>query len=873
MAATARRLAELSPEQRRAALSALSPEDLQKLEFTWEFWAREDQLPPPGAWRTWLLLGGRGSGKLLDVNEVVPTPTGWTRLGDISVGDEVFDEAGNVCNVIKTYDAMPDVAYRLTFSDNTTIDACADHLWVTWTHAERKAFLRSPWEDVSRFPDNWPTWRLSRLHGRQMPRDVVEAALELAGSGMSVRQIERTIGAHRNNLAQHLRAGQYVQREPRIYSDSPGPQIRTTQDIVDTLTHGSRGDTNHCIPVCGALELPEQQLPIAPWVLGYWLGNGTVGDGAVTCGSHNGDVDWPHVQEAFDAAGYDTVARHWPDKSSQLRSKRLRDELRQLGILHGKAVPLPYLRASVRQRTALLRGLMDSDGYADPVKGTVEFSSTDKHLADAVFELAASLGQKPVIKSKRATLYGKDCGPAHRVTWRPTIQVFSLPRKADRLAFDGAQGLRHHHRMISSAERIPPTPMRCLTVSSPNAMFLVGRSMIPTHNTRSAAEWVRGQMENGCRRQLGIVGPTADAVRRIQVEGPSGILAISPAWNRPSYEPSTRRLIWPNGSVAYTFSSEEPDRLRGPNFDSYWADEITSWANPAETYDMLMMALRIPGPQGHAPCGVVSTTPKPQPLLKSIMGASTTVITRARTSDNAANLDSSTLEYLNEKYGGSRLGRQELDAELLEDLEGALWNRTLIDACRIRRADAPDMRRIIVAVDPPGASSKDSAECGLIVGGIGPDRHGYVLADMSGRFSPEQWARRAVEAYHGWKADRIVAEQNYGGAMVESTIKSVDPLVPVKMVVASRGKMIRAEPISAFYEQNRVHHVGEFQQLEDQMCSWAPGESGPSPDRIDALVWCMTELMSGRAPMSISKELLAKVSDPTLFPESYRRRW
>jgi hypothetical protein len=214
MAATARRLAELDPEQRRAALSALSPEDLQKLEYEWRFWAREDQLPPPGAWRTWLLLGGRGSGKLLDVNEVVPTPTGWTRLGDINIGDEVFDEAGNVCNVIKTYDAMPDVAYRLTFSDNTTIDACADHQWVTWTHAERKTFLRSPYEDTSQFPDNWPTWRRSRLHSHSLPRDAVEVALELAGTGMSVRQIEGVTGTSRNALAKHLQAGQYVPRAP-----------------------------------------------------------------------------------------------------------------------------------------------------------------------------------------------------------------------------------------------------------------------------------------------------------------------------------------------------------------------------------------------------------------------------------------------------------------------------------------------------------------------------------------------------------------------------------------------------------------------------------------------------------------------------------
>jgi phage terminase large subunit-like protein len=763
---------------------------------------------------------------------------------------------------------MPDVAYRLTFSDDTTIDCCADHLWVTWTHAERKTFLRSPYEDTSRFPDDWPTWRRSRLHSHSLSQDVVEAALELAGTGMSVRQIEAVTGTSRNALAKHLQAGCYVPREPRIYPDSPGPQIRTTQDVVNTLTHGSRGDTNHCIPVCGALELPERDLPVEPYVMGYWLGNGTVGDGAVTCGSHNGDVDWPHIQEAFEGAGYDTVVRHYPDKASQIRSTRLRDELRRARVLHGKAVPLPYLRASMRQRLALLRGLMDSDGYADPVKGTVEFSNTDKPLADAVFELAASLGQKPVLATKRAMLYGKDCGPAHRVTWRPTVQVFSLPRKADRLTFDGAQSLRSHHRMIVSAERIPPAPMRCLTVSSPNAMFLVGRSMLPTHNTRSSAEWVRSEMESGRRRQLGIIGPTADAVRRIQVEGPSGILAVCPPWCRPSYEPSTRKIVWPNGSVAYTFSSEEPDRLRGPNFDAYWADEVTSWSNAAETFDMIMMALRIPGPQGHAPRGVVSTTPKNQALLKAIMAAPSTVITRAKTSDNATNLDASTLQYLNDKYGGSRLGRQELDAELLQDLEGALWSRDLLDACRVKRGDAPEMKRVVVAIDPPGASSKDSAECGIIVAGLGADRHGYVLADLSGRYSPEQWARRAVGAYHGYKADRIVAEKNFGGEMVESTIRSVDQSVAVRMVTASRGKQLRAEPVASWYEQHRVHHVGEFPALEDQMTGWCPTEPGPSPDRVDACIAQGSLVKTRRGEVPIEDVV---VGDYALTRRGYRK--
>jgi predicted phage terminase large subunit-like protein len=401
--------------------------------------------------------------------------------------------------------------------------------------------------------------------------------------------------------------------------------------------------------------------------------------------------------------------------------------------------------------------------------------------------------------------------------------------------------------------------------------------------TRAAAEWVRAEMEAGRRLQMGIVAPTADSLRRICVEGPSGLLSVGPPSDRPQFEPSTRRVVYANGGIVHLFSAEEPDRLRGPNLSGLWIDELTSMpSGGAEVWDMAQMALRIPGPLGHAPRAVVTTTPKMQALLKQIIAAPSTTVTRARTSDNASNLDASTLAYLREKYGDTRLGRQEMDAELLADLEGALWNRALIDECRIKRGDQPErLRRVVVAVDPPGGASKANAECGIIVAALGADRHGYVLADLSGRMSPEQWARRVVEAYHGYKADKIVAEQNFGGAMVESTIRSIDSRVPIKMVVASRGKQIRAEPVASWYEQHRVHHVGEFPALEDQMTGWDPAESGPSPDRVDACVWALTELMGGPGPMRISPEAVAAIANMAPMPGSpaydrarlYGRRW
>jgi phage terminase large subunit-like protein len=255
--------------------------------------------------------------------------------------------------------------------------------------------------------------------------------------------------------------------------------------------------------------------------------------------------------------------------------------------------------------------------------------------------------------------------------------------------------------------------------------------------------------------------------------------------------------VWPDGGVAHIFTAEEPNRLRGPNLDALWIDELASMSNAEEMWDVAQMALRIPGPLGDPPCVIVTTTPRAMPLLQAIIAADSTVVTRARTSDNAANLDASTLAYPRDKYGGTRLGRQELDAELIDDLDGALWSRRLLDECRVKRGDAPDrLQRIVVAIDPPGGAGRSNAECGIVVAGIGADRHGYLLADISGRYSPEQWARRAVDAFHGYAADRIVAEQNFGGAMVESTIRSIDRNVPIKMVVASRGKQLRAEPLS-----------------------------------------------------------------------------
>jgi phage terminase large subunit-like protein len=372
-------------------------------------------------------------------------------------------------------------------------------------------------------------------------------------------------------------------------------------------------------------------------------------------------------------------------------------------------------------------------------------------------------------------------------------------------------------------------------------LLLAGRGF---GKTRSGAEWVRSLVATGKASRVALVAATAADARDVMIEGESGILATSPDWDRPIYEPSKRRLTWNNGAIATAYSADEPERLRGPQHDAAWADELAAWRYP-EAWDQMQFGLRL----GKNPRAVVTTTPKPTKLIRDLVKreGKDVVVTRGRTEENKANLAAAFLEQIVSRYAGTRLGRQELEAELLEDVPGALWSHEIIDRSRIEKA--PPLTRIVIAIDPAGSSGEDADETGIVVCGTDGKGHGYVLDDLSGRYPPTTWARRAIAAYHGRAADRIVAEVNYGGEMVEATLRAVDPSIAFKAVTASRGKVLRAEPISAFYEQSRVHHVGIFAELEDQMCGFASdfdrATAGYSPDRVDALCFALSELLVG----------------------------
>jgi len=371
-------------------------------------------------------------------------------------------------------------------------------------------------------------------------------------------------------------------------------------------------------------------------------------------------------------------------------------------------------------------------------------------------------------------------------------------------------------------------------------LLLAGRGF---GKTRSGAEFVRARVEAGLASRVALVGPTASDVRDVMIEGESGLLAISGEDWRPLYEPSKRRLTWPNGAVALAFSADEPERLRGPQHDLAWCDELASWRYAA-AWDNLLLGLRL----GSDPRVVVTTTPKPNKLVRDVLASAGTVVTRGATFDNAANLAPAFLESVVRRYQGTRLGRQELEAELLEDLPGALWSRDAIEAARVTAA--PDLSRIVVAIDPAASSGAGADETGIVVAGLAHDGQVYVLDDLSGRMSPRAWALKAVAAYKNFAADRIVAEVNNGGEMVEATLRSVQSDASFRALRASRGKAVRAEPVAALYEQGRVHHVGGLPALEDQLCAFTSdfdrAASGTSPDRLDALVWAVTDLMANR---------------------------
>ena len=451
------------------------------------------------------------------------------------------------------------------------------------------------------------------------------------------------------------------------------------------------------------------------------------------------------------------------------------------------------------------------------------------------------------------------------------LKTIDLAKLAENLTDEEADDLLHTWELWARPNQLEPDPVLPNGEHWVTWLILAGRGFGKTRcGAETVIKWVR---EGTCRRIALVAEDSADA-RDVMVEGESGILACSPRDFRPEYFPSKRRLVWPNGAIATLFSAEDFDSLRGPQFDGAWCDELCKWRYAQEAWDNLQFGLRL----GDHPKQIVTTTPRPIRLLKDIILRSDTALTKGSTMENLVNLAPPFRKAVVDKYEGTRIGRQELNAEILDDVPGALWNRAMIDADRVTPVDSvtpvtlPHFVRVLVAVDPAkevqqkrseNKKSNDEykstayAETGIVVVGKTTEGHGYVLEDLSFNGTPEEWGRVAVQAYDDWAADQIVYEANQGGEMVAAVLRQAGKslkeegqrtadFVPLKAVHATRGKIVRAEPVSQLYEQHKVHHVGYFPELEDQLCEYTEGGNmGYSPDRMDALVWGITELLVG----------------------------
>ncbi len=427
----------------------------------------------------------------------------------------------------------------------------------------------------------------------------------------------------------------------------------------------------------------------------------------------------------------------------------------------------------------------------------------------------------------------------------PAIRIARLPaatrgRWLERLRPRVAQRLLHDWRFWARPEQLPPAgDWFCWLV-------LAGRGF---GKTRMGAEWVRGLVEgptpltaaDGAPARIALVGETFADVRDVMVEGESGLLAISPARWRPRFEPSRRRLVWPNGAQGFLYAAVEPDQLRGPQHHAGWADEIAKWHDGARAWSNLVLGLRL----GAQPRVMATTTPRPLAWLKRLVAEPTTVVVSGSTLDNRANLAPQFLAEVERLFAGTRLGLQELEGRIIEDVAGALWTRAMIEACR---GPAPAvLERIVVAVDPPASHGEAADACGIIVAGRDPAGGLHVLEDASCQgLRPLGWARAVARAYERHRADRVLGEVNNGGDMVEAVLRQVAPDMSYRAVRASRGKIARAEPVAALYERGLVRHADVFAELEEEMCNYTGAGGDTSPDRLDALVWALSDLALGR---------------------------
>lgn len=789
-------LASLPADILAKELRKLKPAQLEAIYWSWSAQARPNQRLPEGIWTVWLLLAGRGFGK--------------TRTGAEATKEWVEKGARRLALVAATpADARDVMIEGEALALDTPIPT--PNGWTILQDLRVGHFVFSsdgtPTQiiAVSEIWDDRPCYRVG-----------VDGASEALVADARHQWVTRT-------------------RSERV-ANRPGwrsPSARTTEEIGRTLR--MRHDlVNHEIPIHSALDLPWQLLPVPPYTLGAWLGDGdTRGKGSLSC--HDDD------SEIMDRIRQDGFVVHRRSGKYEWGICKLAVRLRIAGVAKNKHVPCGYLRASKQQRLDLLRGLMDTDGTVGST-GQCAFDNTNLHLMLQIRELILTLGFKAgKIQFRKANGHYKQ---GYRIVFKCAIGnpiPFHLKRKAERCTV----GVRSNGRLIRSVEVTQSVPVRCIQVGHPSGTFLAGSDFVITHN--------------------------------------SGLLNIYPPRLRPNYQSSKRRVTFHNGAIATIYSAHkhsDKSGLRGPQHEKAWGDEPAKWQYP-DNVDQLMLGLRL----GQNPQAVFTGTPRSIPLIRDWIKEtrkpnSSIRLTLGTTYENRANLAESWFTRIINKYTGTRLGEQELLAKILDDVQGALWTYKMIQTCMddvhsleyldivdargerivdgINQTLRDSMERVVVAVDPSVSDGKpvdvtaeQTAETGIMVCGRRQDK-GHLLEDASLYAHPSEWAQRAVDMFHRWNADYIVAEKNNGGELVRLTIQSVPGArnIPVKLVTASRGKYTRAEPVALLHERGGIKHHLVCPALEDQLTTWVPGMK--SPDRLDAYVWGMTELLVDLLTFGIS---------------------
>jgi phage terminase large subunit-like protein len=770
-------IALLPPEEQKAVLSDM---DMEQLVWDWSSWARPEQVAPEGIdWSVWLVMAGRGFGKTRLAAEWVREMAKYTNDGQRRFA-LVARTAADVRDVIVEGEAL---ALNTKIATPTGFVAMAD-VKVGDTVIGGDG---NPCKVTQVFPvlNNRPCYKLD-ISGTEVIADANHKWL-------TSTHVERN----------------YEQRMPNTYQG-----VRTTEELYNTQkTLNGYSVSNHGVRIAAVVG-KDASLPVGPYTLGVWLGDGTAKSATIT--SHTDDQ--PEVRFRIESEGFTTT-----DNKTIYTfgvTDGLNRALKSNNLIKNKHIPELYFHSSIDQRMSLLQGLIDSDGSVSK-RGQIEFDNTNKTLINDVARLVSTLGIKHGgvkirLGSRQFTASnGKTytASEAYRITFTTSLPVASLTRKAGRLKKYRSEEKWRYVKSITPTES---RPVRCITVDSPDHTFLITESYIKTHN--------------------------------------SGIINISPPSERPHYEPSKRRLTWPNGNTASLFTADEPDGLRGPQFTHAWGDEIAAWRQTPDAAGMTAFDnLRVGTRLGANPQMVVTTTPKRVPILYKLIeeskntkvSSSKVIITKGSTLDNAGNLSGAYLDTITGVYEGTQLAQQELYGEMLDDIEGALWTIELIDKAR-ELLLPPSAPLRCIGVDPSVAENPRD-ECGIVVCASTADRDLYkrqawVMEDASIHGSPEVWANKVVEMARKWGCP-VVAEVNQGGALVRNAINAIDPNVKVLEVHSKYGKALRAEPVVLAYEQSRVHHVNYLPDLESQMFSWIPGETRGSPDRVDALVHALTALM------------------------------